>query len=92
MDKLKPLWFVKLNAQGQNPKALQTSEVSVLAGLSVEGCYGSAGAGDCESQLLLEVWFHLDCGTLRHFQGGAKDVLFVRRKNCRGGRVSCYQR
>lgn len=57
----------------------------------VVGTAGSAGAGDCESRLVLEVQFHLGYGTLRKtLQGRSDCVLVMGWKSCGGGRVSYF--
>lgn len=55
------------------------------------GTDGSAGAGDCESQLMVEVQFHLGYGTSRKtLQGRNEYVLVMGWKSCGGGRVSSF--
>lgn len=65
-------------------------QCSVLPVVTV-GTDGSAGAGDCESRLVVEVRFRLGCGTTRRtLQGRSEYVLLVGWKSCGGGRVSSF--
>lgn len=55
------------------------------------GSAGSAGAGDRESRVMAQVWFHLSYGTSRKaLQGRSEYVLVMGWKSCGGGRVSSF--